>query len=185
MVFCTQCGSEGGDDARFCGSCGTALAARAAVPRVDGERRHVTVMFCDLVGSTALSEQLDPEDLGELVLGYQELGREIVDRFGGSVAQFLGDGLLTYFGYPVAHEDDADRAVMAGLTILESLVPLRARAIRLGATNLEARVGIHTGPVVVGAMGSNDRSDTSLFGSTNQRRGAPRRFRIAGERGGE
>ena len=165
-MFCTQCGSQSLEDARFCGSCGTALAARAAAPRVDGERRHVTVMFCDLVGSTALSEHLDPEDLGELVLGYQELGREIVDRFGGSVAQFLGDGLLTYFGYPVAHEDDADRAVMAGLTILESLGPLRARAIRLGATNLEARVGIHTGPVVVGAMGSNDRSDTSLFGST-------------------
>ena len=123
-------------------------------------------MFCDLVGSTALSEQLDPEDLGELVLGYQEMGREIVDRFGGSVAQFLGDGLLTYFGHPVAHEDDADRAVMAGLAILESMAPLRSHAVRLGATTLEARVGIHTGAVVVGAMGSTDRSDTSLFGST-------------------
>ena len=123
-------------------------------------------MFCDLVGSTALSEQLDPEDLGDLVLGYQEMGRQIVDRFGGSVAQFLGDGLLTYFGHPVAHEDDADRAVMAGIAILEALQPLRVQAIALGATTLEARVGIHTGPVVVGSMGSADRSDTSLFGST-------------------
>ncbi len=165
-MFCTQCGSESGGDARFCGSCGTAFAAPTATARVDGERRHVTVMFCDLVGSTALSEQLDPEDLGELVLGYQEIGREIVDRFGGSVAQFLGDGLLTYFGHPVAHEDDADRAVMAGLAILESLAPLRAHAVRLGASTLQARVGIHTGAVVVGAMGSTDRSDTSLFGST-------------------
>ena len=123
-------------------------------------------MFCDLVGSTALSEQLDPEDLGDLVLGYQEMGRQIVDRFGGSVAQFLGDGLLTYFGRPVAHEDDADRAVMAGIAILAALEPLRVQALGLGATTLEARVGIHTGPVVVGAMGSTDRSDTSLFGST-------------------
>jgi hypothetical protein len=82
-------------------------------------------MFCDLVGSTMLSEQLDPEDVGELVLEYQEMGRAVVARFGGSVAQYLGDGLLTHFGYPVAHEDDAERAVCAGLAILSN----RSRAL--------------------------------------------------------
>src|SRR5260221_7128985 len=132
---------------------------------VGGERRQLTVMFCDLVGSTALSEQLDPEDLGDLVLGYQEMGRSAVERFGGSVAQYLGDGLLTYFGYPVAHEDDATRAVFAALTILESLDGLSDR-VGVSGAGLAARVGIHTGSAVIGEMGSGDRSDTSVFGST-------------------
>ena len=130
-----------------------------------GERRRLTILFCDLVGSTALSEQLDPEELGELVLAYQEMGRAVVMRFGGHIAQYLGDGLLAYFGYPSAHEDDAERAVLAGLAILDGLDALNATA-PAGRERLKARVGIHAGPTIVGEMGSADRSDTWAFGST-------------------
>ena len=161
---CAQCGAENDGGLSRCAGCGAELPAPTAT--VGGARRHLTVMFCDLVGSTMLSEQLDPEDVGELVLGYQELGRDVVARFGGSVAQYLGDGLLTYFGFPVAHEHDAERAVLAALAILESLPGLTASSTRSGAVSLAARIGIHTGPVVVGEMGSADRSDTSMFGST-------------------
>src|SRR5262244_296352 len=92
-----------------------------------GERRQLTVMFCDLVGSTALSVQLDPEELREVVRAYQATCAEVIQRFDGHIAQYLGDGLLVYFGYPQAHEDDAHRAVRAGLGILDALVALNAR----------------------------------------------------------
>ena len=130
-----------------------------------GERRRLTILFCDLVGSTALSEELDPEEFSDLVLAYQEMGRAVVVGYGGHVAQYLGDGLLTYFGYPTAHEDDAERAVLAGLAILSGLDALNAKT-PASAKRLEARVGIHAGPTIVGEMGSADRSDTSAFGST-------------------
>jgi class 3 adenylate cyclase len=108
--------------AKFCPNCGALQPEKrikTAVPT--GERRRLTILFCDLVGSTALSEELDPETLGELVLSYQEMGRAVITDFGGHLAQYLGDGLLAYFGYPVAHEDDAERAVLAGLSILSGL----------------------------------------------------------------
>src|SRR5712691_4405758 len=85
------------------------------------ERRQLTVMFCDLVGSTALSEQLDPEELREVVRAYQETCTTVLQRYGGHIAQHLGDGLLVYFGYPMAHEDDAARAVRTGLEIIQAL----------------------------------------------------------------
>ena len=99
------------------------LAPRSLFPaaRAEGERRQLTVMFCDLVGSTALSERLDPEELHEVVNRYQETCTAIIQRYAGHIAQHLGDGLLVYFGYPVAHEDDAQRAVRAGLEIIEAL----------------------------------------------------------------
>src|SRR5436309_2176972 len=87
----------------------------------EAERRQLTVMFCDLVGSTALSEQLDPEELRDIVRAYQQTSAAVIERFEGHVAQYLGDGLLVYFGYPIAHEDDAVRAVRAGLDIIEAL----------------------------------------------------------------
>src|SRR5438093_12035760 len=91
-------------------------------PRRDaGERRQLTVMFCDMVGSTALSGQLDPEDLREVVRAYQETAAAVITRYDGNIAQYLGDGLLVYFGYPRAHEDDAQRAVRAGLEIVEAM----------------------------------------------------------------
>jgi hypothetical protein len=90
-------------------------------------KSHITYMFCDLVGSTALSEQLDPEEYHEVVSLYQETGTAVIRRYAGHIAQHLGDGLLAYFGYPVAHEEDAQRAVRTGLEILVALAPLNAR----------------------------------------------------------
>src|SRR4029434_5021395 len=114
----------------------------------------LTVMFCDVVGSTALSTQLDPEELREVMRAYQHACVTAITRFGGHVAKYLGDGLLVYFGYPVAHEDDAARAVRAGLGVIEAMqaLPLPPQ-VRLPRP-LQARIGIHTGLVVVGEMGS-------------------------------
>jgi class 3 adenylate cyclase len=125
-------------------------------PPIDvAERRQVTVMFCDLVGSTALSAQLDPEDLREVIASYHKCAGEIVRRFGGFVSQYLGDGVLVFFGYPRAHEDDAERAVRAGLELIAAVAGLNTRA------SLQTRVGIATGLVVVGdlvdAGGSQER----------------------------
>src|SRR3954447_20130950 len=110
------------------------------------ERRHVTVMFSDLVGSTALSARMDPEDLRELISAYHKCVAEIVRRFDGFVAQYLGDGVLVYFGYPQAHEDDAERAVRSGLELITAVGALNTRA------PLQTRVGVATGLVVVGDL---------------------------------
>src|SRR3984893_4623604 len=125
-------------------------------PPIDvAERRQVTVMFCDLVGSTALSARLDPEDLREVISVYHKCAAEIVRRFGGFVSQYLGDGVLVFFGYPQAHEDDAERAVRAGLELIAAVAGLNTRA------SLQTRVGIAPGLVVVGdlvdAGGSQER----------------------------
>ncbi len=103
----------------------TPLASPAAVPPPDAERRQLTVLFCDLVDSTVLASQLDPEDLRAVVRAYQEVCAKVIARFEGHIAQYLGDGLLVYFGYPLAHEDDAQRAVRAGLGMVEALGQLR------------------------------------------------------------
>src|SRR3989442_269122 len=122
-------------------------------------------MFCDLVGSTALSEQLDPEELREVVRAYQEVCAEVIGRFAGHIAQYLGDGLLVYFGYPVAHEDDAQRAVHTGLGILAALRESPLLNTRLSQP-LQVRIGIHTGLVVVGEMGSGERRENLALGDT-------------------
>ncbi len=164
-MACARCGFQSDVDSRYCAKCGASMLG-PATSQIEGERRYLTVMFCDLVGSTDLSERLDPEDFGEVVLAYQETGRELVEEHGGHVAHYAGDGLLSFFGYPVAHENDADRAVMAALTILAAMPGLNARARRIGDFTLQARVGIHAGPTVIGSMGSSNRSDISLFGLT-------------------
>ncbi len=131
------------------------------------ERRHLTVMFCDLVGSTALSQQLDPEDLRNVVRAYQEAAAEIISRDGGYVAQYLGDGLLVYFGYPHAHEDDARRAVHAGLEIVEAIRKTRIPSQGTDEDrHLAVRIGIHTGLVVVGEMGGGTRREQLALGET-------------------
>src|SRR5919197_1029004 len=128
-----------------------AQVAPPATPRAaDAERRQLTVMFCDLVDSTFLSGQLDPEDLREVVRAYQETCAKVIARFEGHIAQLLGDGLLVYFGYPQAHEDDAQRAVRTGLGIVEALATLNRRLGQQQGGRLAVRVGIHTGLVVVG-----------------------------------
>jgi len=119
------------------------VAAAPIAPRDTAERRQVTVMFSDLVGSTALSARMDPEDLREVIFAYQKCVAAIVQRFGGFVAKYLGDGVLIYFGYPQAHEDDAERAVRAGLELVAAVAALETR------TSLQTRIGIATGLVVV------------------------------------
>ena len=128
------------------------VAPATAVPPREAERRQITVMFCDLVGSTALSEKLDPEDLRTLMQSYQQAAGAVIEHYGGHVAQYLGDGLMTYFGWPQAHEDDAERAVRASLDIVEAV----------NAIDLAVRIGIATGPVVVGETGAGDASVPKL-----------------------
>ena len=130
-------------------------------PHDTAERRQVTVMFSDLVGSTALSARMDPEDLREVISAYQNCVAETVGRFGGFVAKYMGDGVLIYFGYPQAHEDDAERAVRAGLELVASVSDLETHA------PLQTRVGIATGLVVVGDLfGSGASREQAIIGET-------------------
>jgi len=139
-----------------------AVAAPAApLPLDTAERRQVTVMFSDLVGSTALSARMDPEDLREVISAYQKCVAETVRRFDGFVAKYMGDGVLVYFGYPQAHEDDAERAVWAGLELIAAVAGLDTR------TSLQTRVGIATGVVVVGELiGSGEAQERGIVGET-------------------
>ena len=130
-------------------------------PQDAAERRQVTVMFSDLVGSTALSARMDPEDLREVISTYQKCVTETVRRFGGFVAKYMGDGVLVYFGYPQAHEDDAELPVRAGLELIAAVAGLKTRA------PLQTRVGIATGLVVVGDLiGSGDAQERGIVGET-------------------
>jgi class 3 adenylate cyclase len=122
--------------------------------RVDAERRQLTVMFCDLVGSTPLSSRLDPEDLRDVIAAYHRCVAETVGRFDGFVGNYMGDGVLAYFGYPQAHEDDAERAVRAGLALVEVVGALRSSV----ASELQVRIGIGTGLVVVGDLAGSDEA---------------------------
>jgi class 3 adenylate cyclase len=147
---------------------GAAVSATAvtAVPSdaptsADAERRQLTVMFCDLIGSTALSTRFDPEDLRELIGAYHRAVAETVGRFDGFVAKYMGDGVLIYFGYPRAHEDDAERAVRAGLEVIEAVGRLPARE------DLRVRLGIATGLAVVGDLiGEGAAQERGVVGET-------------------
>jgi class 3 adenylate cyclase/predicted ATPase len=139
----------------------TASSAPNAPPEDRAERRQVTVMFSDLVGSTALSARMDPEDLRELISAYHNCVAETVRRFGGFVAQYLGDGVLVYFGYPEAHEDDAEWAVRAGLELIAAVIALKTPA------SLQVRVGVATGLVIVGDLtGSGGAQERGIVGET-------------------
>jgi class 3 adenylate cyclase/predicted ATPase len=165
---CPGCAREVGARARFCPACGSPLDAVVhgdpvvEARRLGGERRQLTVMFCDLVGSTALSNELDAELLRELVTTYQQRCGNVVAPFGGHVAQYLGDGILVYFGFPTAHEDDAARAVLSGLRIVDEIRALSAELSR----PLGVRIGVHTGAVVIGEMGRGDRRQQLALGDT-------------------
>jgi class 3 adenylate cyclase len=162
-VKCTRCGVVSSPDSRFCGGCGASLAQEtlpsydltAAMPVpssvsgaptgfiAGGERRHLTVLFCDIVGSTSLARLLDPEDLNEITRRYYDCCTDAIRLFDGLVANYIGDGVMALFGYPRAHEDDAERAIRAALTII--------RAVQTGngesTTQVRVRVGIATGLV--------------------------------------
>jgi class 3 adenylate cyclase/predicted ATPase len=153
------------------------VASRSTLhaPRAEAERRQLTVMFCDLVGSTALSAQLDPEDLREVIRQYQQTCAEVIQQHEGYIAQYLGDGLLVYFGYPIAHEDDARRAVRAGLEITTAIAkqvpsPLVGEGQGEGAAvpcrPLQVRIGVHTGLVVIGDIGAGRRTEQLALGET-------------------
>ena len=137
-----------------------------APPPPEAERRQLTVLFCDLVDSTALSSQLDPEELRQVVQAYQATCAKVIARFEGHIAQYLGDGLLVYFGYPLAHEDDAQRAVRAGLGILEAMGQLHPSLGQRREVHLAVRLGIHTGLVVVGDVGEGARQEQLALGET-------------------
>ena len=137
-----------------------------ARPAPEAERRQLTVLFCDLVSSTQLSGQLDPEDLRTVVRAYQEAAAEVIQSYAGHIAQYLGDGLLVYFGYPTAHEDDARRAVHTGLGIVQAIAALNTRLAAQYGVQLAVRLGIHTGPVVVGVMGGGGRHEHLALGET-------------------
>jgi class 3 adenylate cyclase/predicted ATPase len=141
-------------------------AMPAAPSAAEAERRQLAVLFCDLVDSTVLASQLDPEDLREVVRAYQDTCAKVIARFEGHIAQYLGDGLLVYFGYPLAHEDDAPRAVRAGLGMIEALGQLNTRLGQERGMQLAVRLGIHTGLVVVGEVGSGPRQEQLALGET-------------------
>ena len=168
---CTACGFANPSNARFCAGCGAPLAstespadlARPSPPATpEAERRQLTVMFVDLVGSTELSARLDPEEMREVIRAYQSAVAAEVTRFEGHVAKFMGDGVLAYFGYPKAHEDDAERAVRAGLAITGKVGDLAT-----GGRRQSARIGIATGGVVVGDLvGEGAAQEAAVVGET-------------------
>src|ERR1700687_1914328 len=161
--FCAKCEAENPRTSKFCGKCGAALTAPVSTlvsetstiqtREVVGERRHLTVLFCALAGSTAIAAQLDPEEWRETVAGYHRAAAEAITRFDGYVAKFLGDGVMALFGWPQAHDNDAERAARAGLAILDAIGKLNEQP---GHAKLSARVGIDSGPVVVGRGAGNE-----------------------------
>ena len=157
---------------RFCGACGTRLPESLANGGSAGDgdqaqRRHITVMFCDIADSTSLAELLDPEDLREVLTSFQAACASAVERFQGYIAKWIGDGVLAYFGYPRAHEDDAQRAVHAALGILEEVAALNQGLPEQLDVSLEVRVGLHTGVVVAGEMGAGQtREPLAIVGKT-------------------
>jgi class 3 adenylate cyclase/predicted ATPase len=191
-AICSGCGATVETESKFCDNCGTPLAAtptltrepshpvgagaataedvteitRASKSPAEAERRQLTVMFCDLVGSTELAARLDPEVLRDVVRSYQQVCDAVIGQLHGNVVQYLGDGLLVYFGYPVAREDDPRRAVRAGLGIIEAMVGLNARLQRDRGITLAVRIGIHTGPVVIGEIGGASRHEALALGET-------------------
>jgi len=169
---CAKCQLDNLSHAKYCAGCGSSLtdssashAKPASVLNVsvddsglmrgsrDGERRHLTVLFCDLVGSTAIAARIDPEEWRETVANYHRAAAEAILRFGGYVAKYLGDGVMAFFGWPEAHDNDAERAVRGGLAILDSISKLSEKS---GSVNLSARIGIDSGPVVVGVGAGKD-----------------------------
>ena len=185
-VVCPKCGSELRSQANFCDKCGSKIAeakpaqifakkseekqrSTEALSKslLDAERRQLTVMFCDIVGSTPLSEKLDPEDLRDVLHDYQSGCAKVIRGYDGYVARYFGDGILAYFGYPTAHEDDAQRAVRAGLGIVEGIKQLNSRLQKENAVKLEIRLGIHTGVVVAGDIDQNEQLESmAIVGET-------------------
>jgi class 3 adenylate cyclase/tetratricopeptide (TPR) repeat protein len=146
VAACPSCGAENRDEARFCDACGAALAAEPAREA----RKTVTILFCDVTGSTQLGEQLDPESLRRVMARYFEVAKDVIERHGGAVEKFIGDAVMAVFGVPAAHEDDALRAVRAAAELRDALGGLNAELAESYGTRLELRTGVNTGQVVTG-----------------------------------
>src|SRR5438093_863399 len=183
---CPACRHENPDAQKFCGECGARLAAAPArfaspaayTPKhlaekiltsksaIEGERKQVTVMFTDVSGFTAMSERLDPEDVHAIMDRAFEIILAAVHRYEGTINQFLGDGVMALFGAPIAHEDHASRSLWAALAVTRGLQPLREEVKRAHGRDFLMRIGINTGPVVVGAIGRDLRMDYTAVGDT-------------------
>ena len=178
--LCTNCGAINPANFEFCGQCAHSLANAQSTDnthpdagslhtsaRDEAERRQLTVLFCDIVNSSALSANIDPEDLRDIMREYRATCSEIVARYDGHVAQHLGDGILVYFGYPHAHEDDAHRAVYTALEIIERIRQINFPLENSEDIQLAVRVGIHTGLVVIGEIGGGDKRALALGETPN------------------
>src|SRR5581483_5455400 len=161
---CANCGAEILKSAKFCPECGTKIAPSHKSSHA--ERRQLTVMFCDVVNSTALSAELDPEELRDVMRQYHEACAKVIRRFEGQIWKYMGDGLLVQFGYPAAHEDDAQRAVRAGLGMIDAVKFSEFPIANGKKVQLEIRIGIHTGVVLIDEIGSEGQRVTDIVGET-------------------
>jgi class 3 adenylate cyclase/tetratricopeptide (TPR) repeat protein len=181
---CPACGTANPDGSRFCNACGTQLDANAEAPldpflprellakleaaragrAMEGERRVVTMLFCDVKGSTAMAETMDPEDWTEIMNGAFERLIAPVYRYEGTLARLMGDAIFAFFGAPIAHEDDPQRAVGASLDIISGIASYKEDVRTRHGLDLDVRVGIHTGPVMVGQVGSDLRLEYTAMG---------------------
>ena len=165
---CTDCAGELPANARFCPGCGRAISGDDLAPGIEEsigralstELRNITVVFCDLVGSTELSATTDAEEYSDLIQAYQQRAVTIVRGLGGDVEGYSGDGILFRFGWPQAHDDDAAQALVAALGIVEAMDDLHE------SRRLAIRIGVHSGPAVVGELGGADRRATMAVGET-------------------
>jgi class 3 adenylate cyclase/tetratricopeptide (TPR) repeat protein len=155
------CGFNNPPSAKFCCGCGSQIL-QASPPETQAERRVLSVVFCDIVGATSLSEQIDPEDFRSLLIGYHDTCLHTVEKFGGFLADLMGDGVVIYFGYPKAHEDDEIRSIRCALALLTAVQDLSAR----GRHPFDVRIGVHRGRVVVGALGGAAGTQSLAIGET-------------------
>ena len=160
---CPRCQMANPEGARFCLNCGNQLEAQV---RVDGERKYVTVLFADVVDSTGLGERLDPEQVAEIMNGAFAFLNASVKKYDGTIARLLGDAILAFFGAPVAHEDDAERAVRAGLDIQAAACEYAEEVRRDYEVDFQVRVGINTGLAVLAAVGDEIRTEYTAMGDT-------------------
>lgn len=165
-VACPECQALTSPRNHFCEQCATPLPQARSLLGQEAERRQLSIMFCDLVGSTALSEHLDPEELREVVQAYQEMCAEEIEKMEGYIAQYLGDGILVYFGYPHSHEDEPFRAIKAGLGIVNSVSALNESLALKNGLTIAVRIGIHTGLTVIGDIGTGAKRERLALGET-------------------
>lgn len=168
---CSLCGSSLAADAHYCQTCGSLTPkGRETIPStyatISGEQRQITVVFSDLVNSTGLSQQLDPESYRDLIHAYQKTASQIVEHYQGYIARYLGDGILIYFGFPTAHDDAPERAVNAGYDLVNALTDLNRQRQLDNEPELAVRVGVHTGPAVVSEVGDPINPEVQVLGDT-------------------